>query len=292
MSVSKRNYIRGDYETITAEPVGSPVLDEWTYFVLDGFFKFEVADVSLSQGGSPIPSSAYELAIDEKWTAEEAKSGGTASTLYKMFRVTDVTYAGIATTIAGKNFGSMVDNEAVWSVIGKPVGETYIQMPFHPTPASLYGGTWTDITAKASGYELSVSGWVSRADVGQPLWTETDYVPTDTVSGSPGGAYDGETVDTVFTVEGQTIRFSGGLAATFETGTQLDSMQGHWHNLEVNNGAPGGVTATPTGNAGAVVYTLANRVKGPVTDGTNGTPRTAAETRMTNFTVVFWKRTA
>ncbi len=113
MSIDRMNYIPGQSETISAVSVGYPVLNEWTYFKLDGHFKFEMANVSLSQGGSAVPTAAYELAIDNTWTENEADYSG--DTLYAMFRIIDDTYDAIETFVSGKNYGSMVDNEAVKS---------------------------------------------------------------------------------------------------------------------------------------------------------------------------------
>jgi microcystin-dependent protein len=68
--------------------------------------------------------------------------------------------------------------------------------------------------------------------------------------------------------------------------TQGDQMQGHTHAESMNNGAGGAVTSiTQTGSL-AGVATYANIPTGvPVTDGTNGTPRTGTETRPANITV-------
>jgi len=107
-----------------------------------------------------------------------------------------------------------------------PVGKIVFQEPFEDTPDDLYSGTtWRNVSEKAWGYELSVSGWVARVDV--HAWSEADYAATDTVS---GGTYDGETVNTVFNPEGKFFsvegtRDSGVTAKAFETGFDTDAIQ-------------------------------------------------------------------
>ncbi len=64
---------------------------------------------------------------------------------------------------------------------------------------------------------------------------------------------------------------------------QLDAFQGHWHYLfmQINTGtagsSPGGTTFSPTGD----------HTSEAITDGSNGTPRTASETRPVNMSVVW-----
>lgn len=197
-------------------------------------------------------------------------------------------------------YGNKTFDGSVTAAVVPPVGYTYVQYPFDSTPLALYGGgTWVDISQKAKGYELSVSGWVSREAVGQTLYTETDYEATDTIS---GGTYDGETVSTVFTFTGQTIRFSGGKAETFEEGTQLDASQRI-------TGTIGNIKPISDGtDSCAGVFTVDSTASGSGDSGSSGpsvvdfdsadssSPNTAKtdddETRMTNFTVRAWKRTA
>jgi hypothetical protein len=86
-------------------------------------------------------------------------------------------------------------------------------------------------------------------------------------------------------VSGRVIR--GGLSGGFG---QLDAGQGHYHaNLASIFNASAGAKSDP--GAGASFGTFANNPIGsPITDGTNGTPRTADETRMRNVEQVFVMR--
>lgn len=67
---------------------------------------------------------------------------------------------------------------------------------------------------------------------------------------------------------------------------QADAFQGHWHEIYVEN-----ITFTAGGSGASVVNTpniqrLTN-VQDPISDGINGTPRTASETRPVNMSVVW-----
>ena len=146
MAITRRNYTPGQYENFTNEPVGTPVLNTWYTFQLDGLFSFDVAnDVILYQGGSPIPTSAYELSTDATYTAREVDFSGL--TLVKMFRITNATYAGIATTASGKNFGSAVDNDLAYSLYVAALASAAAVVSRYTYTGS---DTWTTETDKYS----------------------------------------------------------------------------------------------------------------------------------------------
>lgn len=80
---------------------------------------------------------------------------------------------------------------------------------------------------------------------------------------------------------GQTLRDAGRAFGT----VQADAFQGHWHILEnFNNGSAGGTAANPGGSS----TPINNKVQNPISDGVNGNPRTAAETRPANITVTWF----
>jgi hypothetical protein len=109
MALARFNYQPGQYETCTDETLipASPVLNTWYNFEI-GDWKHAISDVVLKQGGIAIPASAYELAIDTKYTAREAGESG--KTVYAKWRIVNATYDEIATTVSGNNFGTYIDN--------------------------------------------------------------------------------------------------------------------------------------------------------------------------------------
>lgn len=84
------------------------------------------------------------------------------------------------------------------------------------------------------------------------------------------------------------FRTRGTLSDTGRTnGKQEDAFQGHRHNIPslTSEGTSSGIDR---GDPASVSYNTSD----PVTDGTHGTPRTAAETRTVNRRIKVWKRTA
>lgn len=77
---------------------------------------------------------------------------------------------------------------------------------------------------------------------------------------------------------------------TYSSGTQGtkqgDAFQGHYHGVLANTyqwTAGGSIV----GGQGGFTLNSTNRITGPITDGTNGTPRTAAETRPANIALLY-----
>jgi hypothetical protein len=94
--------------------------------------------------------------------------------------------------------------------------------------------------------------------------------------------------------ENATVRGRGLSTGFTQNGTtrmgylEDDGFQGHWHNFnsDIYNRDPGG---NPTGaEPAAVGITYTDKVRNPISDGSNGTPRTANETRMKNQGVNFF----
>jgi hypothetical protein len=68
---------------------------------------------------------------------------------------------------------------------------------------------------------------------------------------------------------------------------QLDAFQGHWHQVTASEIGGSGGSLAGTGNAGSAGGAIRDdRVRAAFTDGTSGTPRTAAETRPRNIAVL------
>lgn len=111
------------------------------------------------------------------------------------------------------------------------------------------------------------------------------------------GSGDGSTTFNVPNYQGVVPKGTGSqtINTRSKTGPDLgvieeDQTQGHYHNIIFNNGAVGGVATMLSGNASASAYESNVVVKAPVTDGTNGTPRTGATTRENSIGTNFYIR--
>lgn len=135
-----------------------------------------------------------------------------------------------------------------------PIGCTYTQYPGKDSPVDLnLPGTWTNISSEFAG----------------------DF-----------------------------FRAEGGDALSFNGGEQSHAFQGHWHEEAVgpddtngNSGAVGSHYRAGRGGGTNINYSPSNQfnnvsVQDPISDGTNGTPQTASETRPVNYTIRIWERTA
>ncbi|MDH6231052.1 hypothetical protein M2281_001624 [Mesorhizobium soli] len=97
-----------------------------------------------------------------------------------------------------------------------------------------------------------------------------------------GSPINGQTIQLINT-ERRFLR--AGSAGTIET----DAFQGHWHTLNTDNGLQGGSGTTYYGKATSN-NTANSGVLDPRTDGVNGAPRTANETRSKNIGVTYYMR--
>jgi len=139
--------------------------------------------------------------------------------------------------------------------------------------AAVYCGDANNATAPAF-YKTSDAGGTTRSTTGAYM------VLPDTRGLSLKGVGDA-------TVNGRT---KTGPASLGEV--QEDQIQGHWHNFLISNG--GGALGANITNASSLdygQYNLGAIVDSPITDGTNGTPRTGNATRDssigTNFGITY-----
>lgn len=97
------------------------------------------------------------------------------------------------------------------------------------------------------------------------------------------------------TFAGDFFRAEGGNATAFEAGEQTDAMQGHVHAF-TQQSYPAGVPGAKSGYGYEEISlnrsSYGTSTNAPSSDGTNGTPRTATETRPVNRTIRIWERTA
>lgn len=198
MAITKLNYVPGAFEAITDEAIEDvPALDTWYYFKLDTWVHL-MADIVLKQSAVVIPESAYELTKDTKYTSRETNES--AKIVYAKFKITNVTYAGIATTISGSNFGTYVDNEGVQEKLDLKL----LKLDDDLSAKTIVFTEWTD---KGSGsnasdtYDLDVSNIQKYIKV-----AGTTYAITLSNGGS--GSYIIKLVNG--TGAGVTVTFSGG----------------------------------------------------------------------------------
>jgi hypothetical protein len=140
---------------------------------------------------------------------------------------------------------------------------------------------------------LPVADMMNIGDVKTSLLTESQYqaihgnnwVLCDgrDVSGSKYATLTGST--TVPNMANRFLRMVGDDSVALGL-TQEDAFQGHWHNLRYRGDASGG------GTGGYVIWqpnaTSTNSVQDAISDGVNGTPRKASETRPKNVSVNFF----
>lgn len=108
---------------------------------------------------------------------------------------------------------------------------------------------------------------------------------------APAELWPSATWDNVSSEEaGSFRRFEGGGSLSFGGGQQGDAFQGHRHshNFRLAGSSAGNGMISGSTDNGA----YAGAIQDPITDGTNGTPRIASETRPVNYTVRKWRRTA
>ncbi len=142
-------------------------------------------------------------------------------------------------------------------------------------------------TVEPSGWLLCDGRAVSR----------TVYASLFSALGTAYGTGDGSTTFNIPDFRGRFARYMDNMgtaqgAASRDTGrvrgvAQTDAMQGHYHsqtnNTLVVRGSIGSGSSVSLFSNQAQTVGYTQEVQGPTTDGTNGAPRTAAETRPINL---------
>jgi microcystin-dependent protein len=121
------------------------------------------------------------------------------------------------------------------------------------------------------------------------LISRTTYANLFTAIGTTFGVGDGSTTFAVPDLRGEFARGwddARGIDSGRAFGSaQADAFQGHFHTLVGNNNTNAGSNGARLGDTGSNI-TNNDSVRAPRSDGTNGTPRTAAETRPRNIALL------
>ncbi|WP_416065425.1 hypothetical protein ACK9YZ_01365 [Rhizobium sp. ZK1] len=272
--------------TIFSVPLVGPVSPPVMAGRIDDNFKAALS----AHSGTGRPSYAV---AGTTWisTAEAGKLkwydfDGTVDHLFKTLDTAtgEITYGdgtnddGIAAAIAAALADPSYLQVMKWR--SKGIGELYIvdtsKAGVDIPPSSTADTVWIELTAGLTGVGGFNNGKLTSESISgaAPLVLATAVV---TFGASP---INGRTIDLLNT-EGRIVRPS-----TSPGTKQDDAMQGHVHVAGIGSSAGSIYNVSPrqegaTGNTGV-----------PISDGTNGTPRTAAETRMKNVGVKAYMRIA
>lgn len=189
-------------------------------------------------------------------------------------------------------FAVLVKSGAATISIASPgvVTSPFTVKQYDPVKFTTTGALPTGITAGTTYYALSsgTSFQISTAPGGAAIVTSGTQSGTHTAINAPHGCSNDLTSFNVPNTLGEFLRaWDGGRgidAARSFGSEQLDAMQGHKHSVTTENGVLPDGTGTFGGASSnwSPPRPINVTVGSPIGDGTNGTPRTAAETRARN----------
>lgn len=138
---------------------------------------------------------------------------------------------------------------------------------------------------------LTPSGWLKAN--GAPV-SRTTYAALFAVIGTTFGVGDGATTFNLPDLRAEVIRgWDDGrgidIARAFGS-LQLDAFQGHWHAMyftAATTVGAGGNTYVQHTTSGNIAGPITDAVRAPLSDGANGTPRIANETRSRNVALLY-----
>ena len=134
------------------------------------------------------------------------------------------------------------------------------------------------------------SGWLA-AD-GSNV-NRTTYAALFSAIGTTYGAGDGSTTFALPDLRGIFVRGSGSQTISGITYNKTfaakegDALQGHRHNITPSGYGAAYSSGTVIGNYDVTSLASTAQTTGPISDGTNGTPRTASETRPANIALLY-----
>lgn len=216
----------------------------------------------LLMNGSAVPT----------WTAQSALNAGSA------------TNATTATNLAGGAAGGVNYQTGVGASATTAAGTAGQLLQSNGTAAP----TWVTFQGVPSGavfWFAAVTPPSGYLECNGAAISRTTYSSLFSVIGTTWGAGDGTTTFNLPQLRGEFIRgFDNGrgvdIGRVFAS-AQSDAMQGHVHQVTTTLNLGGGGSGGNLAGGGSNFNTTT-----PLTDGTNGTPRTAAETRSRNISML------
>jgi len=188
--------------------------------------------------------------------------------------LTNKTLDSATITGALSSGGNVGTSGQVLTSAGSGSSPTWVTASSNPAGTLIY---FCAITAP-TGYLKADGAAISR----------TTYATLFGVIGTTFGVGDGTTTFNLPDVRGQFVRAwtdGSGYDAGRSFGTlQSDAMQGHLHDIGQSQQVPFGTGGVS--NPAKPGNTNSAQSSGPVTDGVNGTPRTASETRPVNIALL------
>ena len=207
--------------------------------------------------------------------------------------------------IAGGNISAI--GSIAGSLATPSIYDFYDQEPQTATPTTKFAGTsWENVSERSVFYHLAASSGGAETDVvirdlvehddGAATWAIdkeyafADLVYDDVIGGA--GTHAGKYVIAVDNYSGMSRRYDGGLAETFEGGTQSNKIIEHTHNLSTSNGTAGTQYLTGTGAGGiSRVQTAAFENNEGATAVPGGVSiEVGDENNVDNYTIKKWRR--
>lgn len=248
-------------------------------------------------------------------TVYTAKAG---TTVYTKLAVVNGAYQNMALYLTYTTVGDLSNVENVID-IAHPIGDVIFQGPNDADPATLYPGTtWDDVSWEEANMTRRTAGALAGARfAGVPARltvTVSGGVPTITVTSGGSGYLSGGSGTLALTIAGTcstqmvaTANVTSGVIVSITVNTAgvgytsgavavYDGVAGHG-DLAQKHRHPYSPGLRGSGTVGTGPYDVedgpdTHRIGDPTSDGTNGTPRTGAETSGAWATVTKWRRTA